>query len=104
MTDFHGDQAKKNFFFMQKKNLKWPIFQNGRFFKMAVFQNRQFSKFFCENFTDYRNAKSLMDSKKHKHFFDTNIVFDQPQQSHMVVPDPPPPPLHIVTTAVPTEN
>ena len=35
-----------------KKNSKWPIFQNGRFFKMAVFQNRQFSKFFRENFTD----------------------------------------------------
>ena len=26
--------------------------QNGPFFKMAVFQNRQFLKFFRENFTD----------------------------------------------------
>ena len=26
--------------------------QNGRFSKMAIFQNRQFSKFFRENFTD----------------------------------------------------
>ena len=38
MTDFHGDQAKKIFFFFAKK------IQNGRFFKMAVFQNSQFSK------------------------------------------------------------
>ena len=35
------------FFFWKKKNPKWPIF------KMAVFQNRQFSKFFCENFMDW---------------------------------------------------
>ena len=27
--------------------------QNGRFFKMAVFQNRQFSKKICENFMDW---------------------------------------------------
>ena len=68
----------------------------------------KFVKNFIRSITDkmkiFRNAKSLMDSKKHKIFFDTNIVFDQPQQSHMVVPDPPPPPLHIVTTAVQTEN
>ena len=30
----------------QKKNSKWQIF------KIAVFQNRQFSKFFCEKLTD----------------------------------------------------
>ena len=41
MTDFHGEQTKKK----KKKKI-----QNGRFFKMAVFQNRQFSKFICENF------------------------------------------------------
>ena len=35
----------------KKKFLKKKI-QNGRFFKMAVFQNRQFSKIFRENFTD----------------------------------------------------
>ena len=35
----------------KKKNLKKKI-QNGRFFKMVVFENRQFSKFFRENFTD----------------------------------------------------
>merc|ERR1712218_264335 len=39
-TDFHKNEAKKNFFFEEKK------------FKMAVFQNRQVSKFFRENFTD----------------------------------------------------
>ena len=27
--------------------------QNGRFFKIAVFQNRQFLKKNCENFTDW---------------------------------------------------
>ena len=37
MADFHGDQAKKNFFF-EKKNPKWPIFQNGQFFKIAFFK------------------------------------------------------------------
>ena len=36
----------------------WILFfkkkiQNGRFFEMAVFQNRQFSKIFCENFKDW---------------------------------------------------
>ena len=39
---FLGMKQKKKFFFMQKK------IQNGRFFKMAVFQNRQFSKFFVK--------------------------------------------------------
>ena len=38
-TDFHENEAK-NFFSEEK------------IFKIAVFQNRQFSKFFCENFTD----------------------------------------------------
>ena len=40
LTDFHWDEAKKN----QKKNSKWPTQKNN------VFQNRQFSIFFCENF------------------------------------------------------
>ena len=39
--------SSKFFFFFEKKNPKWPIF------KMAVFQNRQFLKFFCKNFTDW---------------------------------------------------
>ena len=43
-TDFHENKA--NFFFF------WKKIQNGRFSKMAIFQNRQFSKFFRENFTD----------------------------------------------------
>ena len=42
---FIGMKKKK------KKKLKKKI-QNGRFSKMAIFQNRQFSKFFRENFTD----------------------------------------------------
>ena len=37
---------------MKQKNLKKKI-QNGRFFKMAIFQNRQFSKKIRENFTDW---------------------------------------------------
>ena len=45
----------------------------------------------------YKNAKSLMDSKKHKDFFDANIVFEQPQNSNIIEPDPPPPPLHIAS-------
>jgi hypothetical protein len=45
-SDFHGDQAIL-FFFFEKKNPKWPIF------KIAVFQNSQFSKKFCENFMDW---------------------------------------------------
>ena len=45
-TDFHKNEAKKNFFLKKK-------IQNGRFFKMAVFQNRQFLRFFRENCTDW---------------------------------------------------
>ena len=45
-------KMKQNFFFFLKKKI-----QNGRFFKMAVFQNRQFSKFFRENFTDWSLGK-----------------------------------------------
>jgi hypothetical protein len=37
----------------QKKKFEEKKIQNGRFFKMAVFQNRQFSKNFRENFTDW---------------------------------------------------
>ena len=36
---------------IEEKNSKWPIF------KMAVFQNPQFSKFFRENFTDWSLGK-----------------------------------------------
>ena len=36
----------------KKKKIKKKKIQNGRFSKMAIFQNRQFSKFFRENFTD----------------------------------------------------
>ena len=43
---FSWGSSKKKIFFW-KKNPKWPIF------KMAVFQNRQFSEFFCENFMDW---------------------------------------------------
>ena len=32
--------------------MKQKKIQNGRFFKMAVFQNRHFSKIFYENFID----------------------------------------------------
>ena len=39
------NEAKKNFFF-RKKNSKWPTQ------KKLIFQNRQFSKFFRENFSD----------------------------------------------------
>jgi hypothetical protein len=38
-------QKKK--IFSEKKNTKWQIF------KMAVFQNRQFSKIFYENFMNW---------------------------------------------------
>ena len=38
--DFYENEAKKIFFFQENE------IQNGRFFKMAVFQNRQFSKNF----------------------------------------------------------
>ena len=41
MTDFHGDQAKKNIFFAKK-------IQNGQFFKMAIIPNYQFSKNFVK--------------------------------------------------------
>ena len=41
---FMGKKQKK--FFFWKKNSKWPTQ------KKCIFQNRQFSKFFCENFTD----------------------------------------------------
>ena len=41
LTDFHKNEAL--FFFFEKKGPKW---QNW------VFQNRQFSKLFCENFRD----------------------------------------------------
>mgnify|MGYP001295679842 CR=1 FL=1 len=37
-------KQKKNIFFEEKKN------QNGLFFKMAVFQNRQFLRFFLRKF------------------------------------------------------
>ena len=37
---------QKKIFLLKKK------IQNGRFFKMAVFQNRQFLRFFRQNFTD----------------------------------------------------
>ena len=47
LTDFHENEAKKKFFFEAKK------VQNGRFFKMAVFQNPKFSKFFQENFENW---------------------------------------------------
>ena len=45
-TDFPKNEAKRKYFFLKKK------IQNGRFFKMAVLQNHQFSKIFGENFTD----------------------------------------------------
>ena len=38
MTNFHGDEAKKNSKWLTQKNV--------------IFQNRQFSIFFCENFMD----------------------------------------------------
>ena len=43
MTSFHGDEAKKNFFFFEKKNSKWSTQ------KKVIFQLCQFSIFFCEN-------------------------------------------------------
>ena len=43
MTDFHGDQAKKKYFFCTK-NSKMSVFQNGRFLKSPIL------KIFCENF------------------------------------------------------
>ena len=44
-TDFDWDEVKKKNQ-NQKKNSKWPTQKNN------VFQNRQFSIFFCENFMD----------------------------------------------------
>ena len=43
---FMGIKQKKIFFF-EKKNSKWPTQ------KKFIFQNRQFSKFFRENFSDW---------------------------------------------------
>ena len=37
---------QNNFFFSRKKNSKWPPKKKG------IFQLRQFSTFFCENFMD----------------------------------------------------
>ena len=36
-TDFHENEAKKNFF-QGKKNSKWPIFQNRRFSKSPILE------------------------------------------------------------------
>jgi hypothetical protein len=44
LTNFHGDEAK---FFFSKIISKWLTQKN------LVFQNRQFSIFFQENFTDW---------------------------------------------------
>ena len=41
---FMGKKQKKNFY--EKKNSKWPTQEK------YIFQNRQFSKNFCENFMD----------------------------------------------------
>ena len=49
-TDFHENEAKK--------------YQNGRFFKMAVFQNRQFSKFILKSFKILQICSNLL--KIHK--------------------------------------
>ena len=46
LADFYGDEAKKVCFFFEKKIPKWP------FFKIAIFQNSQFSKKICEIFMD----------------------------------------------------
>ena len=45
MTNFHGDEAKKIFFF-EKKKLKWPTQKN------CVFQLRQKLSNFNQNFMD----------------------------------------------------
>jgi hypothetical protein len=43
---------------MKQKNIsKWP------FFKMAIFQNHQFSKQFCENFMDWSGLVGFIDAK-----------------------------------------
>ena len=51
MTNFHGDQAEKIFFFEKKKS-KRPTQ------KKVIFQNRQFSIFFCENLLDWSLGRS----------------------------------------------
>ena len=43
----HENEAKKKIIFFEKKISKWPTE------KKLIFQNRQFSKFFRENFTDW---------------------------------------------------
>ena len=43
---FSWEWSKKIFIFLRKKNSKWPTQ------KKLIFQNRQFSKFFHENFSD----------------------------------------------------
>ena len=53
-TDFHKNEAKRK----EKKNLKKKI-QNGWFFKIAIFQNPQFSKFFCEKLVGLIDAKGI---------------------------------------------
>ena len=51
-TDFHENEAKKKIFFLKKK------IQNGRFFKMAIFQKN------CENFIDWSlGLVGLIDAK-----------------------------------------
>ena len=44
---FSWEWSKKKLFFFEKKNSKWPTQ------KKLIFQNRQFSKFFRENFSDW---------------------------------------------------
>ena len=44
---FIRKKQNNNFFFEKKKNPKWPTQ------KKVIFQNRQFSIFFCENFMDW---------------------------------------------------
>ena len=65
MTNFHGDEAKF-FLFLEKKNSKW-LTQ-----KKVIFQNRQFSIFFCENF-DLEQTKVVMSLLK-KSFFESAIL------------------------------
>ena len=38
-TDFHENEAKKNFF-LKKKNSKWMIFQKGRFSKSPILEKK----------------------------------------------------------------
>ena len=44
---FYMRMKQKNYFFFEKKISKWPTE------KKLIFQNRQFSKFFHENFMDW---------------------------------------------------